>query len=110
MNAINAEANALVDEINRLYQTAEYNGMKLFGKSIASTTAFTEVTPTTFSLARTAETITSVGFIETIEKQDTSSAISISSIEEGGTLYTGKPEEWQYSKLHLDGHQSENCA
>ena len=30
LNAINAEANALVDEINRLYQTAEYNGIKLF--------------------------------------------------------------------------------
>ena len=30
LNAINAEANALVDEINRLYTTAEYNGMKLF--------------------------------------------------------------------------------
>ena len=31
LNAINAEANALVDEINRLYSTAEYNGIKMFG-------------------------------------------------------------------------------
>jgi len=28
--AINAEANALVDEINRIYKTAEYNGVKIF--------------------------------------------------------------------------------
>ena len=30
LNAINTEANALVDEIARLYSTAEYNGIKLF--------------------------------------------------------------------------------
>ena len=28
LNAINSEANALVDEIQRLYSTAEYNGIK----------------------------------------------------------------------------------
>jgi len=32
LNAINSEANALVDEIQRLYTTAEYNGIKLFGQ------------------------------------------------------------------------------
>ncbi len=30
LNAINAEANAIVDEIDRIYDNAEYNGMKLF--------------------------------------------------------------------------------
>ena len=35
LNAINAEANALVDEIARLYSTAEYNGIKLFTDSSA---------------------------------------------------------------------------
>ena len=30
LKAINAEVNALVDEVQRLYQTAEYNGIKLF--------------------------------------------------------------------------------
>ena len=30
LTAINSEANALVDEINRIYSTAEYNGKKLF--------------------------------------------------------------------------------
>lgn len=39
LNAINAEANALVDEINRLYSTAEYNGLKLFGSEEASQAA-----------------------------------------------------------------------
>ena len=30
LTAINSEANALVDEINRIYSTAEYNGKKIF--------------------------------------------------------------------------------
>ena len=30
LNAINAECNALVDEINRLYLGSEYNGINLF--------------------------------------------------------------------------------
>jgi flagellin-like hook-associated protein FlgL len=30
LNAINAECNTLVDEINRLYLTTEYNGVNLF--------------------------------------------------------------------------------
>ena len=33
-NAINAEVNSLIDEINRLYQTAEYNGIKLFMETV----------------------------------------------------------------------------
>lgn len=36
LKAINAEVNALVDEVNRLYSTAEYNGIKLF---VETTTA-----------------------------------------------------------------------
>lgn len=31
LNAINVEANAIVDEIQRLYATTEYNGINLFG-------------------------------------------------------------------------------
>ena len=49
LKAINAEANALVDEINRLYSTAEYNGMKLFEENMQTT-----------------------GFINTITRRDTS--------------------------------------
>ena len=41
LSAINSEANALVDEIQRLYTTAEYNGIKLFGKEQAEPTAAT---------------------------------------------------------------------
>ena len=48
LNAINSEANALVDEINRLYSTAEYNGIKLFGGAQQS-----EPTPATYAMART---------------------------------------------------------
>lgn len=32
LKAINSEANALVDEIERIYSTAEYNGIKLFNE------------------------------------------------------------------------------
>ena len=39
LNALNAEANALVDEINRLYSTADYNGLKLFGSEEANQAA-----------------------------------------------------------------------
>ena len=43
LKAINSEANALVDEINRIYATAEYNGEKFFVKDVdaaASIAAF----------------------------------------------------------------------
>ncbi len=51
-DAINAEANALVDEINRLYSTAEYNSIKLFGaENVESTPAIA-----TFAMARSATT------------------------------------------------------
>ena len=48
--AINSEANALVDEINRLYSTAEYNGMKLFS-GIGG-----QAEPATYTMARTGAT------------------------------------------------------
>ena len=88
LQAINSEANALVDEINRLYNTAEYNGLKLFGgESTPATANTTDSEPIqTFSMARTTETITSVGFLNPVEHQDTSSAIAISSLEEGAVF------------------------
>ena len=33
LNAINAEAKSIIDETNRIYNTTEYNGQKLFGHS-----------------------------------------------------------------------------
>ncbi len=36
LNAINAECNALVDEINRLYSTTEHNGIKLFLETVTA--------------------------------------------------------------------------
>ena len=57
--AINAEANALVDEINRLYSTAEYNGNKLFGGDC--------IEPTTFKVA--------------VIKRDTSAMTTLKSVD-----------------------------
>ena len=39
LSAINSESNALVDEISRLYSTAEYNGIKLFSDSASADSA-----------------------------------------------------------------------
>ncbi|MBE7711322.1 MAG: hypothetical protein E7Z92_04190 [Cyanobacteria bacterium SIG31] len=49
LEAINSEASALVDEINRLYSTAEYNGKKLFQASNEAQPALAS----TFNLTRT---------------------------------------------------------
>jgi len=56
LNAINGEANALVDEINRLYTTAEYNGMKLFQTE--------EATPTRLVVDETKRVSKISGFVE----------------------------------------------
>ena len=48
--AINTEANALVDEINRIYNTAEYNGIKIFGQSFSSVAS--NQTQVAFALTR----------------------------------------------------------
>lgn len=92
LNAINAEANAIVDEINRIYENAEYNGQKLF----ATAPTAMENTIATLSLAAepmllSAEPATvaessEIGFIQEVEHKDTSFAIALSTIEEGAEL------------------------
>ena len=37
LKAINAECNALVDEIKRIYKNAEYNGIKIYGSEMFET-------------------------------------------------------------------------
>ncbi len=54
LNAINAEANALVDEINRTYSAAEYNGIKFFTAEEMSSGVSTR----TFNMARSMITYT----------------------------------------------------
>ena len=73
MSAINTEANALVDEINRLYSTAEYNGKKLFEIEANSNMPKAGVD----------------GFIEYVEKIDTTTLDKLSEVDVGATLTSG---------------------
>ena len=65
--AINSEANSLVDEINRLYSTAEYNCQKLFSNVSEE----------------------SSGFITAITKRDTSAMTSLSSVDSSAAISSG---------------------
>ena len=64
LKAINSEANAIVDEIETIYSTAEYNGIKLFGTSGGS-------------------------FIKEVQRRDTSSMTKLSSIDPTQSLTSG---------------------
>ena len=64
LKAINTEANAIVDEIEQIYSTAEYNGIKLFGTSGGS-------------------------FIEEVQQRDTSSMTKLSSVKPTQTISSG---------------------
>ena len=64
LKAINSEANAIVDEIERIYSTAEYNGIKLFGE-------------------------TGGNFIEEVQQRDTSSMTKLSSVNPAQAISSG---------------------
>jgi len=64
LKAINAEVNALVDEIDRVYNTTEYNGIKLFSAESGK-------------------------FLQKINKRATSAMVSVSSISDGATISSG---------------------
>ena len=86
LNAINAEANALVDEINRLYSTAEYNGIKLFDQE-------TQI-PDDPNIPKAQ----SDGFIKEVVKRDTSAMTTLASVDGSadladGTYSISTPEE-----------------
>lgn len=65
LKAINKEVNALVDEIERLYDTTEYNGIKLFGKEEPH------------------------GFIQEVTRIDTSAMTTLASVDENTTISGG---------------------
>lgn len=64
LNAINSEANAIIDEIERTYNTTEYNGIKMFGE-------------------------TQSGFITQVQKRDTSSMTTLESVAENTNISSG---------------------
>jgi len=76
--AINAEANALVDEIERLYNTSEYNGINLMKGQVIGTEES--------------------NFIKDIDRRDTSKMTTLASVDEtvaieSGTYSISTPEE-----------------
>ena len=84
--AINSEANALVDEIERLYKTAEYNGIKLFDNEQK------------YELPADAPRAQYDGFIKEVVKRDTSVMTTLASVDPNfdlanGTYSISTPEE-----------------
>ena len=73
MLAINSEVNALIDEINRLYSTAEYNGIKFFE-------------PTQVDGLNGSTETSGPGFANKVEHEDTSGLIALSDMDEGASL------------------------
>lgn len=96
--AINSEINALIDEIHRLYNTAEYNGMRIFSAETAGAGATPTPTPTppvgsptgTVPAGETMiESTDGEGFINSITKRDTSGMTPLSDVNTSTTITSG---------------------
>ena len=94
LEAINTEANALTDEIERLYKTAEYNGEKLFNKTTYDKAEhFSQAKPTGF-IAETASTVTPIakeeygGFIDVAQKYNKAYVDNLKPLMEEGDSFT----------------------
>ena len=92
LDAINAEANALAKEINRIQSSTEYNGRSLFKGTVKLPTAST----TTYSADSTASTSyapdltpNADGFIKDVVKRDTSAMTSISTLADDAHISSG---------------------
>ena len=92
LDAINAEANALAKEINRIQSSTEYNGRSLFKGTVKLPTAST----TTYSADSTASTSyapdlkpNADGFIKDVVKRDTSAMTSISTLSDDACIASG---------------------
>lgn len=77
LNAVNAEANALVDEIERTYNNSEYNGIKFFGATNE---------PDAVSLARA---VPQNEFISKVKHRNTSSMTALSSVDASAAISSG---------------------
>ena len=67
LDAINSEANAIIDEINRIYTSAEFNGVKLLKQ----------------------ERLPSANFINEITKVDTATMTKLSEVDANTTISSG---------------------
>ena len=89
LDALNSEANAIVKELFRIQNTTQYNGINLLNGGTSANIATNAVA--TLSSASTASTqssprATSSGFIEAVQKRDTSEMTTLASVDENTTL------------------------
>ena len=89
LSAMSAEANALAQEINRIYSSAEYDDIKLFGK--AEVVNLDEIKMSTPKL-------NSMGFLQNVTRIDTTGMTTLASIDESTVITSGSysistPEE-----------------
>lgn len=83
LDAINTECNALIDEIDRLYKNAEYNGIKLYGLEVTDDPAQAIMTYSTRML--TAATVEVTADTSTLLKELGIEESSFSVLDKSGT-------------------------
>ncbi len=79
INAINTEAKAIIEEMYRIKNNAEYNGQKLFGKSPIDEG----------NVGASGLEVNEQGFLQDVVKRDTSSMIKMESVNETTKLAKG---------------------
>ena len=79
INAINTEAKAIIEEMYRVKNNAEYNGQKLFGKSPIDEE----------NVGASGLEVNEQGFLQDVVKRDTSSMTKMESVSESATLAKG---------------------
>ena len=97
IGAINSEAGAIILELNRIKNNTEYNGMNLFdSKKANSTTSTNQIT--TYAMDEEVAVQTSSvtppkaaysGFIEKVDRRDTSAMTSVASLDETAEITSG---------------------
>ena len=92
LDALNSEANAIVKELFRIQNTTQYNGIYLLNGGTSTNIATNAVA--TLNSASTTSTqssprATSSGFIEAVQKRDTSAMTTLASVDENTTLDSG---------------------
>ncbi|MCM1003462.1 MAG: hypothetical protein NC408_03890 [Candidatus Gastranaerophilales bacterium] len=76
LNAINSEANSIIDEIVRVYNSAEYNGIKLFAGDSDSTTY-------------SSDKVQSAGFLKKVNRRSTVSMKQLADVDANTTISNG---------------------
>mgnify|MGYP002706869760 CR=1 FL=1 len=83
LTALNAEAKAIVQEINRIKNTTQYNGINLISGENTATQSADAIS------TQSAKSASSTGFIEEVQRRDTSGMTSLASVDENIRLTSG---------------------